>query len=80
MKDATRVDVRENPLYKLILNQKTDLEAMVVSCSQLFKDLRDFNYSDERKKELLDNRITDIYVLRRRHSKAINDFDVGSIW
>ena len=80
MDDKTRLDVRDNELYKLILKQSNQREALLFSCQRIFKDLDEFNYSSERRKEITQHHIDKIESLMKEHRMQINDFDLKSIW
>ena len=78
--DRTRLDVRDNELYKLILNQSNEREALLYSCKQTFNDLIDFHYEPKRKLELMSHQTSLIDKLMTKHRKEINSVDLGTIW
>lgn len=80
MADRTRLDVRDNELYKLILKQSNERESLLFSCKQIFNDLIDFHYESKRKLEIISFQTSLIDKLISKHRKEINNFDTGLIW
>ena len=77
MSDQTRLDVRDNGLYKLILNQSNQRESLLFSCKRVLNDLDIFNFSEERQKELIDLQIKSIDDLSEKHRMEINSIDLS---
>ena len=80
MSDRTRLDIRDNELYKLILNQSNEREALIYSCKQTFTDLLVFYYEPERKGEIIANQLSLIDKLMEKHRKQINSVNLDMIW
>jgi len=80
MSDRTKLDVRDNDLYKLILKQSNQRESLLNSCKRVLKDLDEFNFSKERHKEIIDLQIASIEKLSNKHWDEINSFDLRTIW
>ena len=76
-KEITRLDVRDNELYKLILNQSNKRESLLYSCKGVFQDLIDFNFSEKRKEEIINLQIKLIEKLLNDQSKEINNVDLS---
>lgn len=77
MPDRTRLDVRDNELYKLILNQSNQREALLFSCRRVFDDLIIFNFPDDRKIEIINAQIKSISDLSEKHTHEINSINLS---